>query len=123
MIKQTPLTLGLGLAPVMSTHAARETPAKGEGQQHSLTWQRKPPLVSRWADGLRLKTPLPEYPRPQMVRDEWMNLNGEWDFLGDGPEPPVLPTKRTGRLLCKSNFHGIAGDYLFGSSPDGFDGN
>lgn len=24
--------------------------------------------------------PRPEYPRPQLVRDEWINLNGEWDF-------------------------------------------
>lgn len=24
-----------------------------------------------------------EYPRPQFVRDEWMNLNGEWDFAFD----------------------------------------
>lgn len=28
-----------------------------------------------------------EYPRPQFVRDEWMNLNGAWDFLfGDEEE-------------------------------------
>ena len=26
-------------------------------------------------DGLRN-----EYPRPQFVREEWKNLNGEWDF-------------------------------------------
>ena len=25
----------------------------------------------------------PEYPRPQMVRDAWKNLNGEWDMLFD----------------------------------------
>jgi len=25
----------------------------------------------------------PEYPRPQMVRPSWKNLNGEWDFLFD----------------------------------------
>ncbi len=24
--------------------------------------------------------PRPEYPRPQMVRKEWINLNGEWEF-------------------------------------------
>ena len=27
--------------------------------------------------------PRPEYPRPQFVRDSWMNLNGQWDFLFD----------------------------------------
>lgn len=24
--------------------------------------------------------PRPEYPRPQFVRDRWLNLNGEWEF-------------------------------------------
>ena len=24
--------------------------------------------------------PRPEYPRPQLVREQWMNLNGEWEF-------------------------------------------
>ena len=43
------------------------------------------------ADELIQVKPLPEYPRPQMVRDQWMNLNGEWDFLGDGPVSPVMP--------------------------------
>lgn len=27
-----------------------------------------------------MNTPRPEYPRPQFVRDNWQNLNGEWDF-------------------------------------------
>ncbi|MFW6061669.1 MAG: sugar-binding domain-containing protein, partial [Planctomycetota bacterium] len=27
--------------------------------------------------------PLPEHPRPQLVRPEWMNLNGEWQFALD----------------------------------------
>lgn len=28
--------------------------------------------------------PLPEYPRPQMVRTEWLNLNGVWEFQAIG---------------------------------------
>ena len=27
--------------------------------------------------------PRPEYPRPQFARDEWLNLNGEWEFAFD----------------------------------------
>ena len=27
--------------------------------------------------------PRPEYPRPQFVRDSWMNLNGAWEFAFD----------------------------------------
>ncbi|GAA3409157.1 hypothetical protein ACFFNY_08975 [Paenibacillus hodogayensis] len=31
--------------------------------------------------------PRAEYPRPQFVRDEWLNLNGEWEFeFDDGDE-------------------------------------
>lgn len=31
-----------------------------------------------------VKCYIPEYPRPQFVRDDWVNLNGQWDFaFGD----------------------------------------
>jgi beta-galactosidase/beta-glucuronidase len=30
-----------------------------------------------------LNVPRPEYPRPQFVRREWLNLNGEWEFAFD----------------------------------------
>ena len=33
-----------------------------------------------WAGQLDPSDPLPEYPRPQMVRADWMNLNGLWDY-------------------------------------------
>jgi len=29
------------------------------------------------------KIPRPEYPRPQFARDEWLNLNGDWEFAFD----------------------------------------
>ncbi len=34
-------------------------------------------------DKLEAQIPRPEYPRPQMVRDRWMNLNGTWEFEMD----------------------------------------
>ena len=30
-----------------------------------------------------INQPRAEYPRPQFVRDSWMNLNGEWQFEFD----------------------------------------
>ena len=42
-------------------------------------WQKKTaPLMTQWADDVTPENVLPEYPRPQMVRAEWMNLNGVW---------------------------------------------
>ncbi len=37
-------------------------------------------LKTRWADEAMCDLPLPEYPRPQMVRDSWVNLNGMFDY-------------------------------------------
>ena len=37
-------------------------------------------LKTRWADAAMCDHPLPEYPRPQMVRDLWLNLNGMFDY-------------------------------------------
>ena len=31
-------------------------------------------------NSIKTNTLRPEYPRPQFVREDWMNLNGEWDF-------------------------------------------
>ena len=38
------------------------------------------PLATRWARDVSPANALPEYPRPQMVRKEWMSLNGLWQF-------------------------------------------
>ncbi len=44
-------------------------------------WQAaKGPLTTRWAKDVSPANAHPEYPRPQMVRKEWLNLNGLWDF-------------------------------------------
>ncbi len=44
-------------------------------------WAPKGDLIkTRWAADVNPAAPLPEYPRPQMVRPDWMNLNGLWDY-------------------------------------------
>ena len=37
-------------------------------------------LKTRWADAVSAVAPLPEYPRPNMVRDSYLNLNGQWEY-------------------------------------------
>ena len=37
-------------------------------------------IKTSWAESLDPSAPLPEYPRPQMIRGEWLNLNGLWDY-------------------------------------------
>jgi hypothetical protein len=38
------------------------------------------PLQTPWAADVSPTNALPDYPRPQMVRAEWLNLNGLWDY-------------------------------------------
>jgi len=46
------------------------------------SWQPlKSQIVTRWAHDVDPKNPLPKYPRPQLKRKEWLNLNGLWDYV------------------------------------------
>ena len=37
-------------------------------------------LLTRWAAEVTPDNVLPEYPRPQLTREKWLNLNGTWDY-------------------------------------------
>jgi len=51
--------------------------------------KKTPPLSTPWTAEVGPDNALPEYPRPQMTREAWQNLNGVWQFreatrFGDG---------------------------------------
>ncbi|MBE0544605.1 MAG: glycoside hydrolase family 2 [Verrucomicrobia bacterium] len=51
------------------------------------------PLMTRWAEEVGPTNALPEYPRPQLVRPDWQNLNGLWDYAIvplNSNRPPVF---------------------------------
>jgi Glycosyl hydrolases family 2, sugar binding domain/Glycosyl hydrolases family 2, TIM barrel domain/Glycosyl hydrolases family 2 len=56
------------------------------------------PLATRWAAQVDPKKTHPEYPRPQMVRPEWINLNGLWDYA-IRPKTGDRPATFDGRIL------------------------
>ncbi len=46
-----------------------------------MTWQPVPGnIMTRWAKDVTPENVWAEYPRPQMTRGEWLNLNELWDF-------------------------------------------
>ncbi|MDQ3788884.1 MAG: beta-galactosidase, partial [Actinomycetota bacterium] len=60
-----------------------------------------PPLTTPWTSQVSPTNALPEYPRPQLVRSEWQNLNGVWEFAGASSisTPPVGQTLPEGVLV------------------------
>jgi hypothetical protein len=46
-------------------------------------------LKTKWAADVNPDHPLPEYPRPQMERKQWVNLNGPWEYTITATDAPV----------------------------------
>jgi len=68
-------------------------------------------LRTKWAADVTPTKVLPEYPRPQMVRAAWTNLNGEWDYAITD-KAAARPQTFSGRLLVpfaiQSQLSGVA---------------
>lgn len=72
------------------------------------------PLLTRWSALVDRSAPHPEHPRPQLVRDRWMSLNGPWEYairpLDAGLTFPATPD---GTILVpyplESPLSGVAG--------------
>ncbi|GAA5026241.1 glycoside hydrolase family 2 protein [Microbacterium fluvii] len=68
-------------------------------------------LTTPWGERLDRTAPLPEYPRPQLVRGDWANLNGLWSYAIAGAsgidvadplsaaDPAEPPTRWDGEIV------------------------
>ena len=67
-------------------------------------------MKTRWFDKVT-KTPLQEYPRPQLVRKDWQNLNGIFNYAITG-HTDKIPSKFDGEILVpfavESDLSGVA---------------
>ncbi len=55
-------------------------------------------IKTPWAEKVDPANPLPEYPRPAMMRDQWLNLNGLWDY-SILPQGSAIPSVYEGKIL------------------------
>ncbi len=55
------------------------------------------PLLTPWGEALNRDCPLPEYPRPQLRRDSYLNLNGRWHYAICKDEK--APTQFQGEII------------------------
>lgn len=57
-------------------------------------------MLTTWGECVTPENAWRSYPRPQMVRDKWTNLNGEWDYaITSVTNTPGRPQKWYGKIL------------------------
>ena len=57
-------------------------------------------MFTIWGEKVTAENAWRSYPRPQMVRDRWTNLNGEWDYaITSVTNTPGRPQKWDGKIL------------------------
>ncbi|WP_460605663.1 LamG-like jellyroll fold domain-containing protein [Jatrophihabitans fulvus] len=81
------LAAAAALVAAAAPAALGAAPAAAAPQWHAKT----PPISTPWTSQVGPDNALPEYPRPQLTRKAWQNLNGVWQFAGAeaGEKPPV----------------------------------
>lgn len=68
--------------------------------ERSSAWHlQTAPLMTDWAQEVGPTNAWPEYPRPQMQRTNWLNLNGVWQFQAGSIGDPVPTNTLAGDIL------------------------
>lgn len=85
--------------------------ATGSAAAAPRAWTPKPsPMTTPWTNQVPVDDPLPEYPRPQLTRPDWANLNGIWDFAvtsADAGQPATFSEQIRVPFAAESALSGI----------------
>ncbi|GGC27113.1 beta-galactosidase [Parapedobacter defluvii] len=81
----------LGLFCLQAGHLVAQQPAVWQPVGNKIR--------SAWAENIDPKQPLPEYPRPNLVRSGWQNLNGSWEYAIAPGKLGTAPTGYDGQIL------------------------
>jgi beta-galactosidase/beta-glucuronidase len=93
MMMNSRLFWGFALAVTMS-FSCSGVPVSDAGQWEPAGDR----IMTEWASQVDPDNELPEYPRPQMVREEWQNLNGLWSYAIT-PAESARPAEFEGQIL------------------------
>lgn len=75
------------------------TPVFAEEGPEMEVYPYKTNLVSRWGKEVSPENVWREYPRPQLVRSDWMNLNGLWNYAITPIDQTTPPETWAGQIL------------------------
>ncbi len=56
-------------------------------------------LITTWGEEVTAENAWTEYPRPQMRREQWQNLNGHWDYAITPVKQTEVPKQWAGKIL------------------------
>ena len=56
-------------------------------------------LITKWGEHVTAENAWTEYPRPQMARERWTNLNGHWQYAITDINQKTAPSAWTGKIL------------------------
>lgn len=79
---------------ILAVLAGLMMPAFLSAEWHPVEGQ----LMTRWAHQVSPERVWPEYPRPQMTRPKWKNLNGLWSYA-IAPREALAPGRYEGEIL------------------------
>ncbi|MEV4702129.1 LamG-like jellyroll fold domain-containing protein [Actinoplanes sp. NPDC049316] len=73
--------IAVAAVTLLAVGAAAPVGAAPAAAAAAAAWHKGvPPIATPWTDAVGPGNALPEYPRPQLVRSRWQNLNGVWEF-------------------------------------------